>query len=821
MFFSYLSTALHSLRKQPVFSIIKILSLTLGLAASMLVVMHVQYAQTSNTHIADRNNTYRMLTHMKMREINLPYRTFNSSDAMVTDLVADFGSEMPYLARIRYTRAIFSRGNDASENEMTWAEPDAVYLLDLRFLAGDAATALDAPGSVILSQKAATKYFGTANPMGLTLTLNDATDLRVTGLVEDQPLNATHGMEIIVSRATGAQIFGDNFMSGSAWLSFQGTHTFLTLPPGRDPEWFNANVPAFFDRHMPDDFRSLANALDYNISLQPITDIYLNPFDNFASPDNTRVKTVLLGLVLFAVLILATSCINYVNLSLSQIGQRSKEIGVRKTLGATRLDIIYQFLLESMLLTIIALLIALPIVAVLLPVYTNLTATEIVFADMFKSSLALLLLGVALITGLIAGIVPALSISRVEAVRALKGVVTQDRLGRFARAAVTASQFTISTALILLAIATYVQISYLQQMDVGFEKEGLVMLDTRYSPQEEDAFNYDAMRNEMAQHPSISAVAAANFLAPSTPPLFQWRSARSDPDDTVSVIYAGVSAGFAETWGLELLAGRTFSEQFPADFYPPSSERKPSATYGIMITDLAAQRFGLGTPEQALNEIVMMTNLSFRVIGVVKRFQLTSGMESEQRSVGVMMGIQTPMRALHIRIDPLQVDAAMAHIDQTWANHRGTTPINRYFYAQSLSDVIVRRNNGLSVASLAAAVITIIIAAMGLFALASYASARRTKEVGIRKVLGASSASLVRLLAWDFVRPVLIACLVAWPIAWYCIDLMYRGFAQTAPFPFIWYIGVTAGIVILAFATVAIQCYRVASADPVHSLRYE
>ena len=821
MFFSYLSTAFHSLRKQPVFSVIKVLSLTLGLAASMLVVMHVQYAQSSNTHITHRDNTYRMLTHMKMREINLPYRTFNSSDAMVTDLVNDFGSEMPYLARIRYGRAIFSRGNDASENEMTWAEPDAVFILDLHFIAGDAETALDAPGSVILSEKAAAKYFGTVNPMGQTLTLNDSTDLRVTGLVEDQPLNATHGMEIIVSRSTGAQIFGENFMSGSAWLGFAGTHTFMTLPPGRDPEWFNANVPAFFERHMPDDFRALASAMDYNITLQPITDIYLNPFDNFASPDNTRVKTVLLGLVLFAALILGTSCINYVNLSLSQITQRSKEIGVRKTLGATRLDIIYQFLLESMLLTFIALLIALPIVALALPVYTNLTATEFVFADIFKSSLALLILGVAVFTGLLAGIVPALSISRVEAARALKGSMTQDRLGRFTRAAVTASQFTISTALILLAIATYVQISYLQDMDVGFDKEGLVILDTRFSPEDKDAFNYDAMRNELAQHPGVISVAAANFLAPSSPPLYQWRSVRSDPDDTVSVIYASVSSGFAETWGLEVLAGRTFSEQFPADFYPPGSERDPAKTYGIIITDLAAQRFGLGSPQEALNEIVMMTNMSFRVIGVVKRFQLTSGMESEQRSIGVMLGIQSPMRALHIRIDPLQTDAAMAHIDKTWANHRGNIPVNRYFYAQTLNNIIVSRNNGLSVASLAAAAITIIIAAMGLFALASYASARRTKEVGVRKVLGASSASLVRLLAWDFVKPVLIASVVAWPIAWYCIDLMYRSFAQTAAFPFLWYVGVTSGIVILAFTTVAIQCYRVASADPVRSLRYE
>ncbi|MGB4246226.1 MAG: FtsX-like permease family protein, partial [Pseudohongiellaceae bacterium] len=220
-------------------------------------------------------------------------------------------------------------------------------------------------------------------------------------------------------------------------------------------------------------------------------------------------------------------------------------------------------------------------------------------------------------------------------------------------------------------------------------------------------------------------------------------------------------------------------------------------------------------------EIIMIGDMSFRVIGVVKRFQLASGMESDQRSIGILMGVRMPQRALHIRIDPLQTDAALAHIDATWAVHRGNSPINRYFFSQSLNDIIVERNTGLSIASLAAAAITIMIAAFGLYALASYATARRTKEVGVRKVLGASSGVIVRLLAWDFVKPVLLACLVAWPLAWYGIDLLYSSFASRAPFSFTWYLLVTGGIVVLAFATVAIQCYRTASADPVRSLRYE
>ncbi|OGT70308.1 MAG: hypothetical protein A3H44_01350 [Gammaproteobacteria bacterium RIFCSPLOWO2_02_FULL_57_10] len=821
MFFSYLATALHAMRKQPIFSAIKILSLALGLAASILVVMHVQFAETSNSHIENRANTYRMLTHMKIRELNVPYRTASSSDAQATHLRADFAEQIPYIARVRPTRAVFSRNNEASENSMFWAEPDAVHIFDLRFIEGEIDGALVAPNTVLLSETAVTKYFGDESALGQTLTFGESTDLQVTGVFEDQPINATHRMEVVVSHATGVQLNGENFMGGNNWLTFGGTQTFMTLPEGTGPEWFSANMPAFLERHIPDDFLALSEALGFNLSLQPVTDIFLNPFDNFASPENTRVRTVLYGLMMFATLILVTSCINYVNLSLSQISQRSKEIGVRKALGATRTDIIWQFLLESMLLTVIALLIALPIVAIAIPVYTNLTATDFVFSDLFTSSLALLLLALVLVTGAVAGIVPALSISKVEAVRAMKGGVSRDRMGRLIRAGVTASQFTISSALILLAIATYVQIAYLQEMDVGFDKEGLVILDTRYNNQEADAFNYDALRNDLVQHPAVRSVAMANFLAPNPPPLFQWRLRRSAPNDTVSIVYGVVGTGFVETWGLELLAGRTFSEQFPADYYPPGSERDTADTYGAVITDATARRFGIESPEAALGEIIMIGDMSFRVIGVVKRFQLASGMESDQRSIGILMGVRMPQRALHIRIDPLQTDAALAHIDATWAVHRGNSPINRYFFSQSLNDIIVERNTGLSIASLAAAAITIMIAAFGLYALASYATARRTKEVGVRKVLGASSGVIVRLLAWDFVKPVLLACLVAWPLAWYGIDLLYSSFASRAPFSFTWYLLVTGGIVVLAFATVAIQCYRTASADPVRSLRYE
>ena len=278
-------------------------------------------------------------------------------------------------------------------------------------------------------------------------------------------------------------------------------------------------MPDFISRRLPEQSAVLAADLEFGLSLQPINEIYLNPLNNFAALETNTGKTILFGLMLFALLILGTSCINYMNLSLSQMSQRRKEIGVRKTLGASRIDIIWQFLMESLLLTVISLLIALPAVAAVIPAYTALTDTSFVFFDIFRSSLVAALVLLVFLTGLIAGIIPALSLSKVEAAHAVKGSFTRNRLASLGKAAVTASQFTISTVLILLALATYVQTRFLQQMDIGFDKDNLLIMNSTFNRQDPDAFNYEALKNEIQQHPGVRSLATANLFPPFSPGL--------------------------------------------------------------------------------------------------------------------------------------------------------------------------------------------------------------------------------------------------------------------------------------------------------------
>lgn len=822
MFYNYFLIAVQNLRKQPVFSLIKILSLTIGLTSSILVFMHVNYIQSSNKHIDNWENTYRLVSHLKVRETNTPYRTGATAEPYVPQLRLDYPDQIDRIAKIRGGNGIFSRGDEASQNPYTWAEPDAIYIFDLNMISGDPDSAITDPNTMIISESVAEKYFADEDPLGQILTLDNQADIRITGVFSDLPENTTQELEVLISIPTGTQIFGENFMSNNAWIGFGGSQAYLTIDDPVTAEQLNNDLPNFIERNLPENMVGFGDEIGLAVSLQRIDDIYLNPLNNFGAAENSTTKNVLYGLMVFSLLILASSCINYMNLSLAQITQRTKEIGVRKTLGAKRSHIIWQFLIESLILTALALLIAIPLVAVLVPTYTNLTSTGFNFGDIFQTGFVALLIALVFVTGLLAGVVPAFSLSRLQAVSVIKGVNSLSRAGKLAKSTVTAVQFTISTALILLAIAIYLQTEHMRNTDPAFNRENLVILDSRFSQTDPEAFNYTALKNDLEQHPGVLSVGTSQFRPPNQAGITPWRLPSFAPGETITVARAVIGPNFIDTYEFELLAGRGFSEEFATDFMPPAGQQPdPEQTYGIVITDLLVERFGLESPQAAVGQIFETGTLSFQVIGVVRQFRFQGGMETDETTLGILLGSLDPMRFMHVRLDPNMTSEALDHIDAMWNRHRPDVPINRTFFDQTFNTLVEARTGGLSTAALLASIITIVIAAFGLYALASYSSLRRTKEVGVRKVLGASANSIVTLLAWDFVKPVLVACLISWPVAYYFISNFYSGFSSQASFPLYNYGFVTLGIVLLALLTVAVQCYKIANSDPVKSLRYE
>lgn len=827
MFLNYLFIALYNLKRQRAFSAIKILSLAIGLGCSILVIMHVQYSLSFDRHFPNGENVYRVVTGIttdQRMDFDL------TADPVAPQMKLDY-PQIEYIARIQASRGFFARGDTSSANEYHWAEPDLIDIFSLQFISGDAATALDEPNSVVLNETAAAKYFPGEDALGQTLTLDEQAALQVTGVMRDLPENTSLNLQMLVSAATGRAMFGPNFMAGQAWVGFGGTQTYLTLPNKLEAETIANDLVAFVDRNLPDQQRDFATTNELRLALQPLFDIYLDKRAGFNSTNNR--SQVLLGLGIFAVLILLTSCINFANLSLSQVQQRNKEIGVRKTLGAKRGQIVVQFLFESLLLTGIALLLVIPAVYFTLPVYTNLTSATFTFASALSAGGVWLLPLFVIVTGALSGLVPALALSRFEPASIIKGLSLRGTFSAWLRSGVTVIQFGFSTTLILMAVAITLQIRHLNTMEIGFDKNNLIVLDSTYNPRDPESFNYTAMIDELRQHPGILAIGKSGTPPPGTGPYNPWRLPSYGPNEFKGISHNVVDVGYFDAMQFKLLAERWFSEEFPVDFLPPrppppQAGQAPAPppeqpVRGIVITRGAVNNFGLGTPEEAIDEIIIDANSrgQFRVLGVIEDFRQSGGLEDPLRSTSIIRATFNPLRVLLLRIDPAQMDSALVHIDEVWNRHRPDIPINRTFFNQTFNDIVYAQTNGISKAAIFASSITVLISAMGLYALAYYSTQRRTKEVGIRKVMGATSKKIVSLLTWDFLKPVLVACALSCVVGYFAIAGYLLVFSSRAEISPLLYLVVTLGTILVAMLTVAAQCYRAANADPVKSLRYE
>lgn len=815
MFTNYLIVAFRNLRKQPGFTAIKVLSLSLGLVCSILVLMHVQYTRSYDKHFENWQNIYRVVT-----SITTDQRLDGVliAEGIYHPLLQDYG-QISSAAKISHSNGLFAYGEVSAPNAYTWVDPEFLSIFSFDFIQGDRNTALADPNTIVLTQSAAAKYFGNQNPIGEVLTLENRNDLRVTGVIRDLPPNTHFNIEMMIGTPTGRQIVGENFMNGQAWAGYGGTQAYVVIPDPASAQALRADLPNFILRNVPDAQREFVLRVDTTLDIEPLADIYLSPRQGFSAADHSR-RYVLIGLVSFAVLILISSCINFANLSLSQMQQRAKETGVRKALGATRKDLLYQFMSESMLLTLIALLVAMPVIYLAIGPYTALTATAFTFASMFGTASVANIIVFVLLTGFFAGLVPAMRMSQLAPTAAISGKRDGGRASRLVRSVLTVIQFTFAVVLVILAIGISVQVRHLNSIDIGFNRNNLVILDSMYNPRNPEQFNYDALVNDLQQHPGVLTVGKAEQRPPSNGGYNPWRNADWPEDDIRATSHLGVDENYITAMQIPLIAGRNFSRDFPAD-YMPAGQPDTEQTYGVMITTAAVRNFGLGSPEEAIDKHLMLFNIRFRVVGVVNEFRLSGGLEDTLRSTSVLRASGQPMRTLLIRLDPVQRESALQHIDQVWATHRPDAPVNREFYEQSFSQQIYEETNGINRAAQFAAVITILIAALGLYALAYYSTERRTKEIGVRKVLGASARSIVALLTVDFIKPVVVACLIASVMAYFATSFFFAQFSAQASLSPLVYVLVIVAMVLLSLLTVTAQCIKTARADPVKSLRSE
>jgi putative ABC transport system permease protein len=786
---NYVLIALRTLRSRPGYTLVNVGGLGLGLACAFLIVLFIQHERSFDRFHTQSDRIARVLLSWEGGP------KASTPAGLAPDLATAF-PEIEAAVRVDLNRRPYLRigGESRRVSGYALADPSFFEVFDFELLRGDPATALEDPHSLVLTESAADVLFGEADPLGETVTYDDGTDLTVTGVVADPPPTSTLDFEYLGS----FEIYREWW--GGEGLSDYTNHNFLTyflLQPGTDLEALEAKFAAWGRERFPSWFAD--EPADYEpVELQPLQAIHLTPSITFESLP-TRDPSYLWVFGAVAVLIVLIAAVNFTNLATARAAQRAKEVGVRKAIGARQRQLVGQFLGESLLLSVLAIGLALGLVAVLLPAFNDAVGAGVTLG-VGGLRTTLLLVGLGLATGLMAGAYPALYLSAFRPARVLKGEVSRGRGGFWLRRGLIVFQFAASVVLIVGALTVHRQLDYMQTRDLGFEGEQVLFFSQAPGLHEQ----YVAFRQELLASPQIQNVAW------STPPGrvgtnrgYKWPGQADGEEDGESLWTIIAGPGYLETMGVELVAGREFVSL--ADTHD---------TYILNQTAVEA----LGIEDPVGHPFRAWDRPMGEVIGVAKDFHF----QSLHSAVEPVVINYKPdwVGTIAVRTAAGGVGEALDHVRATWAAFAPGYAFEYHFLDEDFGRAYEAEAQLVQRFGFFAG-IAIFIACLGLFGLAAYTAEQRRKEIGVRKVLGASVPQIMRLLAGEFARLVLVGFVLAAPVAYLAMDRWLGDFAYR--------VGLGPGVFVLAggvallvaLAAVSSQAVRAATADPVRALRYE
>ena len=827
---NYLKIALRNVRRNPVYALINVMGLALGIACCLLIGLYVQDERSYDRHHENGDRIYRI--NQQVERPGAEELWAWAGAGLANDLRADFPA-VEAVVRFHQRAGIVryaaeddpAQSRNFREEDFFFTDPAVFDVFSHVFIQGDPTTALMNPGSVVLSRSTATRYFGEADPMGKTLTYDARVSLQVTGVIEDVPKNSHLRFDMLAPLAAFKQHHGlpAEAPFGSYW--WPACFTYALLPDAAAAAQLEAQLPDFVARHREPQAASM-----FIPTLEPLFDIHLlSEAESGPSAGGSQAMVNIFTLIAIAILVLA--CINFMNLSTARAAKRAREVGVRKCIGAHRTQLIVQFLGESMLLSLLALLFAIALVEVLLPLFNDLAAKDLAVGYAENKAFWLGLVGLIAFTGLVAGSYPALVLSGFSPARTLKGTFSKGGGSVWLRKGLVVFQFTVSVALIAGTLIAASQIRYLQNKDLGFDDEQIVTLRLPG-----DGTSWDALRGELLNQSEVLDVTATTV-----PPGFgrggslpyEVEGEAYDEDDQPQIGHQQVDYGFFEMLGIEFVAGRSFSPDRPAD----EGTRPDTTTWlyhifdrGLIINETAARRAGW-TPEEALGKKMRVyayengtyyTDIRGAVVGVVRdyhynplNYEIRPAMFSLARSP---MGSLVPWGL--VKVAPGNAAETMETLRTVWQRMLPDQPFEASFLDQDLDNRYVQEARVGKIIG-AFAFLGLAIACLGLFGLAAYAAEQRTKEIGIRKAMGASVPNIVGLLSREFLTLVSVATLLAVPIAYFAMEAWLQDFAYRVEIS--WPIFLMTGLTALgvALATVSFQSIKAALTDPVKALRYE
>jgi putative ABC transport system permease protein len=799
---NYFKVAMRNITKHKFFSIINILGLTIGLAGSLFISFYIFDELTYDQFNVKGNRIYRMNLHGKMsgQEIFTSNSSFPMSKALVDEI-----PEVEEATRVKDMGEWIFRNSEISFNEEGIVTVDSNFfsVFSFKLLYGNPETALEHPNSIVLTEKLAIKYFGEAtNALDKSLSIgNDKSEYKVTGVMENERGDSHLKFNALLSSSTFPWMNQGNWLSNSLW-------TYYVLSPTGTPEDVDAKLEPIMERNVTpvlqqfmgktvDEFRNEGGIYEYYSF--PLFDIHLkSEFEDEAEPPGDIAYVYILGGIGLFIILLA--CINFMNLTTAKSAGRAKEVGLRKTLGSFRSTLILQFLTESMIYAITAGLLAIVVVFTLLPAFNTLSGKLLSMNILFEPVIIFTFISLILFVGIIAGSYPAFYLTGFKITEVLKGKLRSGMKSGAIRSFLVTFQFWISIVLIICTAIVYQQLQYIQDKNLGIDKEHILIIE------DVDRLETGKMtfKNDLDASSGVLGTSFSNNMVPGVNNTTLFRSVGDQADHILATYYADYD--HLKTLGFELKEGRFFSKDFPSD------------SNAVVINEAAVRELGWTNP---LEEKIISFNFEepreMNVIGVTKDFNF----ESLKLNVRpLVLSFTKDGNLLYVRFSGESPDNVINTIKTTWDKQAPGEPL-QYSFLDDDFDALFRSEQRLGMVFTVFTAIAIFIACLGLFGLAAFMAEQRTKEIGIRKVMGASLWKVTSLMSKEFVKLVVIAFILAIYPAYYVMDQWLAGFANRIDISMIIFFISGFSAILIAWLTVSYQSLKAARANPVQSLRYE
>ena len=807
MFINFIKTALRNLFKHKGYSLINIFGLAIGMASCLLILLFVHNELSYDRYNEHVDRIYRVsgFFYYGGRDFDIAV----APAPMAARMLADY-PEIEEATRFRQRGAYIVQYEDKSfkERRIVFSDPAFFKVFSIPLLKGNSETALEAPNTLVMSQKTAEKYFRDQDPLGKVLKLDNKDDYEVTGVFAEIPDNSHFHFDIMLSMSSLAE------SKNKLWVS-QNFQTYILLRKGADAAVLDAKLPAMLEKYMGPQIEKFMGKsmqqlaadgdLGGNFYLQPLKDIHLHSDLLGELEGNSDIKYVYIFSAI-ALFILIIASINFMNLTTARSAGRAKEVGIRKVMGSQRWQLVRQFLTEAMLMSVIAMLLALLLVRLALPLFNSLAGKNMDFSTLFSSGMLGIMLLITAITGFFAGSYPAFFISAFQPVFVLKGQMRSGIKSGRLRSGLVIFQFTASIILIIGTIVVYNQLDYIQNKKLGFNKEQVLILNNAYLLRSQTQAFKDAM---LSQPQVINATISGYLPVPSN----RNNTAVSPEGDmgserTTSIQNWIVDHDYIQTLGMNIVEGRDFSREFATD------------DKAALINQATAEQFNWTEPVgKTLGRIVSNKGdiELYTVIGVIENFHF----ESLRDNIGpLVMFLGESNGAISFRIKTEDVSGFIRILESKWGEFLPNQPFE-YSFLDERFDRMYQAEQRIGKIFGVFAALAVLIGCLGLFGLAAFTAEQRTKEIGIRKVLGASVPNITRLLLREFVLLVGAANLIAWPIAYFVMRRWLQDFAYRIS-PNVWiFLAAGAATLLVSMLTVSFQAIKAALADPIRSLRYE